>query len=42
VVEFVAISGVIGADPIQLMTTFVTGGKGKPAGAKITTARRAP
>jgi transcriptional regulator with XRE-family HTH domain len=42
VVEFVAISRVIGADPIKLMTTFVTGGKGKPAGAKRTTARRAP
>jgi transcriptional regulator with XRE-family HTH domain len=42
VVEFVAISRVIGADPIKLMTTFVSGGKGKPAGAKRTTARRAP
>src|SRR3954447_21932904 len=41
VVEFVAIARVLGADPIKLMTTFVTGGKGKPAGAKRTTARRA-
>jgi hypothetical protein len=38
VVEFVAISRVIGAYPIQLMTTFVTGGKG----AKRTAAKRAP
>src|SRR3954468_9251572 len=42
VVEFVAISRVIGADPIKLMTTFVTGGKGKPASAKTMTAKRAP
>jgi transcriptional regulator with XRE-family HTH domain len=42
VVEFVAISRLIGTDPIKLMTTFVTGGKGKRAGAKRTSVRRAP
>lgn len=42
VVEFVAISRLMGADPIQLMTTLVTEGKGKPAGAKRRTSRRAP
>jgi transcriptional regulator with XRE-family HTH domain len=34
VVEFVAIARALGADPLRLMATFVTGGKGKPAGAK--------
>jgi transcriptional regulator with XRE-family HTH domain len=42
VVEFVAISRVIGADPIKLMTTFVIGGKGKPTGGQRTIAKRAP
>jgi len=34
VVEFIAISRALGADPLKLMATFVTGGKGKSAGAK--------
>jgi transcriptional regulator with XRE-family HTH domain len=42
VVEFVAIARVLGADPVRLITRFVAGGKGKPAYAKRTTARRAP
>jgi transcriptional regulator with XRE-family HTH domain len=34
VVEFIVIARALGADPLKLMATFVTGGKGKPAGAK--------
>lgn len=34
VVEFIAISRALGADPLKLMATFVTGGKGKSTGAK--------
>jgi transcriptional regulator with XRE-family HTH domain len=34
VVEFVAISRALGADPLKLMASFMTGGIGKPARAK--------
>ena len=34
VVEFIVIARALGADLVKLMATFVTGGKGKPAGAK--------
>lgn len=40
VVEFIAISRALGADPLKLMATFVTGGKGKSAGAKKPAAQR--
>ena len=39
VVEFVAISRALGADPLKLMATLVTGGKGKSAGAKRAAAK---
>src|SRR3979409_1352004 len=39
VVEFVAISRALGADPLRLMATFVIGGKGKSAGAKRAAAK---
>jgi transcriptional regulator with XRE-family HTH domain len=42
VVEFVAISRALGADPLKLMATFVTGGKGKSEGAKRAAAKRTP
>jgi transcriptional regulator with XRE-family HTH domain len=34
VVEFVAISRALGADPLKLMTRLLDGGKGRPAGPK--------
>src|SRR5712664_3336853 len=40
VVEFIAITRALGADPLKLMATFVTGGKGKSAGAKKSALRR--
>jgi transcriptional regulator with XRE-family HTH domain len=39
VVEFIVIARALGADPLKLMATFVTGGKGKTAGAKKPTAK---
>jgi len=40
VVEFVAISRARGADPLKLMASFMTGGIGKPAGAKKPVTKR--
>jgi transcriptional regulator with XRE-family HTH domain len=34
VVEFIAISRALGADPLKLMTRLLDGGRGKPAGPK--------
>jgi transcriptional regulator with XRE-family HTH domain len=42
VVEFVAISRALGADPLKLMAIFVTDAKGKSAGAKKAAGKRAP
>jgi len=39
VVEFIVIARALGADPLKLMATFVTAGKGKTAGAKKPTAK---
>jgi transcriptional regulator with XRE-family HTH domain len=40
VVEFIAIARALGADPLKLMGTLVTGGKGKSPGPKRTAAKR--
>jgi transcriptional regulator with XRE-family HTH domain len=41
VVEFVAIARILGADPVKLIASFVTGGKARPAVPKKS-ARRVP
>ncbi len=40
VVEFVAISRALGADPLKLLGNFVAGGLGKPARAKKPATKR--
>jgi transcriptional regulator with XRE-family HTH domain len=40
VLEFIAITRALGADPQKLMATFLAGGKGKSAGAKKPAAKR--
>ena len=40
VVEFVAISRALGADPLKLLASFVVDDKGKPARAKKPAAKR--
>ena len=40
VVEFVAISRALGADPLRLLGNFVAGGLGKPARAKKPVTKR--
>ena len=40
VVEFVAISRALGADPLKLMASIMTGGIGKPARAKKPVTKR--
>ena len=40
VVEFIAISRALGADPLKLMAAFVAGGKGKSVGTKRPAAKR--